>query len=119
MEIKTYDDLVKLQQQFADRVTKGMAPATSVGALTPDNLISAKRDLLKDAQDALAAAQQAKKETNRRLEDEITRLQQRIAGLQHDIGQIEEAQRAGANTEPDAAKPRKPSRSNIKSTGKS
>lgn len=115
MEIKTYDDLVKLQQQFADIASKGLAPATSVGALTPDDLNSAKRTMLKDAQAALAAAQQAKDEAAKRLDGDISRLQQKIAGLEQDIGQIEKAQRAEVKAMPDTPKPRKASRSNRKS----
>jgi hypothetical protein len=115
MEIKTFDDLVKLQQQFADRVNKGMAPATSVGALTPDELDSAKRAMLKDAQTALAATQQAKDETAKRLDGDIARLQQKIAGLERDIGQIEKAQRAEVKATPDTPKRRKTSSSSKKS----
>jgi len=114
MEIKTYDDLLKLQQQFGERVRKGMAPATAAGALTPDQLNSANESMLKDAHAALAAAEQAKSETARRLDGDIARLQQRIAGLERDIGQIQKAQRADAKAAPDAPKPRRASRSSKK-----
>ncbi|HEY3148166.1 MAG TPA: hypothetical protein VGJ75_17550 [Dongiaceae bacterium] len=117
MEIKTYDDVLKLRQQFADRLAQRMRLAKKTRAPTAEQVIAEKRVMLKDSQSAMAAVQQAKDEAIKRLDGQLQRLQAKIAGLEGDIDEIEKAKRPAGETQPDKST-QKPARQRKKPRGK-
>jgi peptidoglycan hydrolase CwlO-like protein len=114
MDFKSYDDVLKLQQQFTARLGEQLQAVKKARPASGEAFIADKRAMLQVSQAAIESLQRAKDEAVRRLDAELARHKKTVAQLQQDLDAFEKAQReadkaAGKKTaDKPAAKTRKP-----------
>jgi hypothetical protein len=85
MEINTFDDIVKLQQEFASRLAERLKAPRGRAAMAPDGLMKEKRALLEQTIEETDELYRAKVEAVNRFEAEIERNKQTITRLEREI----------------------------------
>jgi hypothetical protein len=100
MELKSYDDILKLQQQFADQINKQMLALRKTNKATGDAIIAGTRASLKEAQSAVASLEQAKTETLQRLDARIALQKEAVERLTGELEVLEKAQTPPAGATP-------------------
>ncbi len=101
MELKSYDDVLKLHQQFADQVSKQMLALRKPSKATGEAIIAGTRASLKEAQDAVASLEKSKAETLQRL-DRRSPSRRTIERLTRELGDLEKTR----TPPPDAGTPK-------------
>jgi hypothetical protein len=115
MELKTFADIVKLQQEFSSRLADRLQALPGRAAATADEVIAGKRALLEHETAAMDDVRRAKVEVVNRLDGEIERHKQTIVQLEREIIEYDKAKDASGKMEPtqrelDKGKPRKRAR---------
>ena len=100
MELKSYDDVLKLHQQFADKVSKQMVALRKPSKATGEAMLAGTRSSLKEAQEAVAALEKSKADTVQRLDKEIALKKEAVERLTRELGELEQTR-----TPPEGAKP--------------
>lgn len=104
MEIKTFDDILKLREEFAAALQRQVKRLEQAGAGTLDEIIEEKRAALERTKARLDAATQEKAETLKRVEGEVRRRQDAVTRLERDIEELRKTRKTGEKPEP--GKPR-------------
>jgi phage-related minor tail protein len=113
MDIRNFEDILKLQQSFAEQLAARMqtlATSAMSGVVDP---VGERRAQLEDAEQKMAAIAAAREAAYRRFDDEITRQRTRAEGLQRELNALDAARRdaegqGGAAAAGDAAGPPTP-----------
>jgi hypothetical protein len=108
MEIKTYDDVLKLQQQFADQLAERLQLTGKSRPRAVEQMIAERQATVKESQKTIADLEKARDEANRRFDGELRRLRERIARAEADIGEIEKTRAAAPKPAASRAKKSKP-----------
>jgi len=97
MELKTFADVVKLQQEFSSRLADRLKALPRTASATADAMIAEKRARLEHEIAARNDVQRAKVEAVNRLDGEIERHTQTIVQLEREILDYDKAIDAGRN----------------------
>ena len=100
MELNTFDDIVKMQQEFSSRLAARLKALPDRAATTPDALAKEKRALLDRTIEATDELYRARVEAVKRLDDEIERNKQLIIELERGIIEYDKAKDASSRAEP-------------------
>src|SRR5689334_1924826 len=93
MEIKSYEDVLNLQQQLIQRIRGGRQDSN----LAADTLLARKRTALEQTQATLAAAETARADVIKRWDTDLARYRQTIAQLQGEITGLEATVKSAAS----------------------
>jgi hypothetical protein len=91
MEINTFDDIVKMHEEFSIRLAERLNAPAGRASNTLEALMEQKRELLEHTSEANNKLYRAKAEAVKRLDDEIERNKRLILELEHDIAVYEES----------------------------
>jgi|SRR5262249_9156506 len=94
MEIKTFDDIVKLQEEFSKALAARIESLSKAGSMTIDQMIAEKQVILTQSKADLDGVRQAKSEATKRLDGEIERRQKAVVQLERDLEALEKTKRA-------------------------
>jgi len=100
MEINTFDDIVKLHQEFASRLAERLKAPRGRAAIAPDELMKEKRALLEQTIEEKDELYRAKVEAANRFEAEIERNKETITRLEREIIDYEKAKDVSGRAEP-------------------
>lgn len=100
MEIKTFDDILKLKEEFDGALQQRIKKLERATIGTLDEMIEEKRAVLKQSKTRLDAAVQAKTEALKRLDDEIRRHQDMVARLECDIEELRKSKESAEKSGP-------------------
>ena len=93
MELKTYQDVLNLQQQIMQRIQEDNVDPKLKGSAALDR----RRTALTQTQATLAAAETARGEVLKHWDSDLARYRQTIARLQGEITQIEDTLKSAAS----------------------
>jgi DNA-binding ferritin-like protein len=98
METEILDDVLRLQQEFSDKLAAQMRRLEQAPAGTLDEMMAEKRAMLKRSQADMDAVSQAREEAVKRFDDDLRRHKETIAQLESDIKEFGKAKRPSAKT---------------------
>jgi hypothetical protein len=99
MDIKTFDDIVKLQEEFSKTLAARIDSLSKAATTTIDQMIVEKQAILAQSKADLDSVRQARTEAAKRLDSEIERRQKAIAQLERDLEAVEKTKRAETKAE--------------------
>jgi hypothetical protein len=110
MEFKSYDEILSLHKEFAERLQKRVESLREELPKSGQGILSIKRAALKQAQEAGATSERTRKEVLKRFDTEIAQKRNEVARLTQEIAEIEKSTQAGAGviSTKSVAKPKKP-----------
>lgn len=105
MEIKTFDDILKIKDEFSKKLAARMRTFEEATSGTLDEIIQEKRAILKEWQARLEATEMAKGEVLKRFEGELQRQRDAVAQLETDLKELGKA--GGPKPRPGVGKTRR------------
>lgn len=95
MEIKSFDDVLKLKDEFSIRLEARMKALERPGAGTLDELIDEKRTLLKQSKARFDATERAKIAMVKRFDGNLGRQKETLGRLEQDLEELVKAKQGG------------------------
>jgi hypothetical protein len=105
MEFKSYDEILSLHKEFAQKLQKRVESLRDELPKSGQGLIAVKRAALKQAQDVGAASERTRKEVMKRFDVEIAQKHKEVTRLTQEIADIEKSAKSDGRAKP--AKPAK------------
>jgi predicted nuclease with TOPRIM domain len=88
MEIKTFDDVLKIKDEFSKKLAARMRTFEEATSGTLDEIIQEKRAILRESQARLEATEKARSEVLKRFEGELQRHRETVARLETDLKEL-------------------------------